>query len=1280
MIPKNKFIRGQKAQIFILFTAVAVTISLFTAFILLDHYYADKSTDEHFGSYESGMINAIIDGDRAFISIDQAAGYAASDAMSAFSRNGGVDIAPENGEDTAGPKCGTYVYNLWNNEQEDCYPMSQQTFASYLDTAMNTRLGALPDKTLHKELSHSIIYEPTVNSTTIWAITADKLDFYIFKNNNYKDNTDIQKYLSTKSVYGGDFIWPVPGHYTVSSCFGYRGTGTGGNANHGGIDIPAPPGTPVVAAADGTVADFLPNYNGIIIDHGGIRTIYLHMSKVDVQKDDTVTQGQKIGEVGGKGPLGANQYADHLHFEVSPKEIGTALQFQGVAATSVSGGRTDINPICIFPAEYFSQNHITLTVGDNEGCKTICDGKNCADPSSCATDGTRCLYKFCGVYTQLMPQNTVCQTTDNTDWKVSNLMVSSNAVSGDQTLKITTTIENTGKECISVQSWPIITDTATGKEYTILDKTLNTAYTKSSIDQYTNIDVECIFSTDPAAVQAGQRARKCVLPAPSNDQVITYKIHASAVDAKTRVDTSFNRDQTVRVTKPLAGTTGDTAGAAASNAAPTVTLTKTQQGQFDKTKKNLETLGLINYIDKICQENSVPTPIMLGLITQESGGNPDAKSKDKNGNVIAVGMTQVVKSLHKAEISSECNYDAFDSDAQCQVRVGVRIMKGLYIQYGAKNNNYKCAAYCDPNNHCQDAIDATYTSWEAALRAYNGLGCKGYPDFTYVDKVKTYAQAWGYAGASITKYQEVSRDEVESKGILGTYSIKPSFKTTINFDMRLIDELKTFAKDINSACSGSDQLPRDCVNTQVAAFNKRITPQYAQAGWNVQLDTYCEAGDAAAVAGAVEHLDQCADATQTGCWCDLNSTSALPITLQGSTDGTQFLFTDAAGAQSSFGTAQIITDENNKNIGTKNIALTDIVLYKTGENTYQLKSKSAGDTHYCAQTENQVRLCLKTNYTYDALEKDKRVMRVGKENITIKFAITVRDNIPPAPVTGFELTDEPHAKDALMIVWNKNPEKDVVEYKIYFADHETDITGKNMSALQKTIPIDSVNVLNHYEIYDDIVYTGDPYCINATTADGQPYCVFKYPATKDGKGMWITLDPNVTYYLSASKKFIRIISASAENMLKENKEKAILITAIDSAGNEIGTDQAVSGKNMRAITVKDLREPGLVVRPLVQMTTDDTTRRLKKTLSWLPVKIMIDGSNRDTGSVDHYDIYNQWTSCTGDFCMVQPPYARIASTTQTSIDIDVTDDPSAKLGVVAIDDNGKGYYAGFVPT
>ena len=119
----------------------------------------------------------------------------------------------------------------------------------------------------------------------------------------------------------GTLQWPLPVAGTITSQFGHRVDPiTGEVSSHTGTDIACAEGTPILAAADGTVtvANSLDSWGGsygyyIQIDHGGgPETLYAHCSSICVTTGQQVQAGQVIGYVGHTGRVTGN----HLHLEV----------------------------------------------------------------------------------------------------------------------------------------------------------------------------------------------------------------------------------------------------------------------------------------------------------------------------------------------------------------------------------------------------------------------------------------------------------------------------------------------------------------------------------------------------------------------------------------------------------------------------------------------------------------------------------------------------------------------------------------------------------------------------------------------------------------------------------------------------------------------------------------------------------------------------------------------------------------------------------------------------
>ncbi|MHA0856497.1 M23 family metallopeptidase [Paenibacillus sp. CMAA1364] len=131
----------------------------------------------------------------------------------------------------------------------------------------------------------------------------------------------LEKAQATQDTLAGiPDMWPTTSH-VISSSFGYRKDPfTGKAAYHAGIDISGNTGDPVYAAGTGKVlqAERLGGRGLYIqIEHpNGLRTSYMHLSKIEVSVGDVISKGDVIGKVGSTG----RSSGAHLHFQVEKKD------------------------------------------------------------------------------------------------------------------------------------------------------------------------------------------------------------------------------------------------------------------------------------------------------------------------------------------------------------------------------------------------------------------------------------------------------------------------------------------------------------------------------------------------------------------------------------------------------------------------------------------------------------------------------------------------------------------------------------------------------------------------------------------------------------------------------------------------------------------------------------------------------------------------------------------------------------------------------------------------
>ena len=179
---------------------------------------------------------------------------------------------------------------------------------------------AAPDIERFSSLDYLMALD-SIPDSDIVTNSAGRLDVLEHSASKVEDNfVKVMEAISEK-----DFAMPPMSNPMREFTFAQTGASTGDKINpfykvpmrHNGLDIIAPAGEPVYAAADGVVKEVIKSRKGlgnvVVIDHGnGYVTRYAHLADVEARKGRKVRRGTRLGYVGVSG----NSIAPHLHYEV----------------------------------------------------------------------------------------------------------------------------------------------------------------------------------------------------------------------------------------------------------------------------------------------------------------------------------------------------------------------------------------------------------------------------------------------------------------------------------------------------------------------------------------------------------------------------------------------------------------------------------------------------------------------------------------------------------------------------------------------------------------------------------------------------------------------------------------------------------------------------------------------------------------------------------------------------------------------------------------------------
>ena len=1268
---------NKKGQVYIIAVIIAIVFALVSSFILINYANSEKTTDEYIGVYQSGMIDAIIDGDKALMYLQGVAKYSSGDALQDFADNGGVSIYDEQqGEKTL--KCKTYVYNLWNSESAECFPEYEESLIQYMYNSMIPRFNSNPDVNLQKETPFKFRYgTSSMEKSTISGLSDIKYEYFVFKSREYKEDPDVQNYIDNKRVYSDETSYTVgAGNCQDVVTFADKYVGAPYSSNTNAL---SPQDAKIIGLQCGAFVTSVFKFGSSMaapMGNGNQKCYNFQTNTVSptvemiYKRTTDFSCMSNLNCVKGLVPLTKKELDDmklspgDLFSSTSPTTAGLRYGHTGIYVgkgrleTTISGNGWIYKKFIPDP----NGEHVAIHSG-TIGYSYISDLES----------HNRKMVAFCrpkGCITDKNPVNTVnCQVKSNSDWKITNIHATPTLVSGEQTVTILTTIENPSSECASVAARPIF-DAPGQSSYVYDGQKKYDVYKDNKGKSYVNIETTCKFITDKNQVTKERGPDKCVLIAPTDGSKLKYTVKAGAIDANGRLEPS-SETTTFEVTKPLVG------GATPPGEPTVYPVDDFMKRNYAAVKKNMEKYKVIESVIKFSQQNNVASELILGKMTQESSGIPGQKTGEAG---LGGGLGQTTFSEFQnskwakpvrdkgCKVENFLKTDPFSVD--CQVEAA--ILHLLDKKKSTDNNQWyesTVKSICKDSTYQKLYLSYPEKGWERALRAYNGFGCKPIiigkstiEPWLYVGKVMGYAGLWGYSGSitQISQYQEVAIDEIESKGIIGKYYVNPSFTVSIPFDLSLVDNLSMFMNQTVNECRVSQLGKEPCLDSKIAEFNTVTGALYKANGINIELTRDCDDNnDEKNFNEFIESVEDCAMSPDFDCQCDLKKASSIKVNAESDDDSAKFSFYKS-GITYEVDSYNKFLDASNNPLVLNNAVMNTINLYK------KLGYLKSGTTTYkkCNVPESRFRLCLKTDYHTN--EYDGRSL--SEKNVTLKFAITIKDNDAPPPLTNIQLTNMKNSRNSVIVMFDESKKNgvrvpDVASYNIYMSDVAADFNN-DIQTIRKNVKYRTLDILNTgYDKISGLDLTIYPVC---ELVDDN-YCKFNYTA-KDANGVDVPIEifEDKLYYLIDTEQFFYILNGSdSYNALNSGRDKYIAVTAVDTDGNEIDnvdTAQKITlGQNLQNIKPEDNLAPGFVQ---ITATVNPITNRIY--LSYQRPLFYVNGEPMDNAAI-LYRAYVDW-DCQNqnvpNFCNVITSLNHVAETGGLTMDIDRT--LVARVGVIPV--------------
>ncbi|MBW2990165.1 M23 family metallopeptidase [Candidatus Woesearchaeota archaeon] len=363
-------LKNRKAQVYPLFVVVFTIVALTTALIGLSN--AKEVTDLSgremlIGTKQSAVFASLQDADAVSLFIEQAAEFAGQQALDKIRKSCFFGVDEEQEVDEWESPCGKFVYPLWSTNENLCLPDCETAFVNAFNKDFLSRTNKYYEFTnIELPISYNMSLEIHDNHFFVHGTSDTELRI-----NVVDIQSRIKSPLAIAQTYEeGRLIWPVDySDHTITSCFGERDV-VGGSKYHPAVDIRAPKGTPVLAAALGKVILTDPCWGRIVINHGsGLSTEYLHLEKIDVKVNDDVVQGQRIGTSGSNG-CDTREFVPHLHFGVIYQGVQSPMHYKG---QEIVLSNNHIQPMCLIEKGYAAKPESNCNQLVNTDLDKICE-------------------------------------------------------------------------------------------------------------------------------------------------------------------------------------------------------------------------------------------------------------------------------------------------------------------------------------------------------------------------------------------------------------------------------------------------------------------------------------------------------------------------------------------------------------------------------------------------------------------------------------------------------------------------------------------------------------------------------------------------------------------------------------------------------------------------------------------------------------------------------------------------------------------------------------------